>query len=240
MVKAAHLYCAAALLLLSCVVVGSRPLSGCTAMTKEHGRRPLHLRGRVGGVRLARETASSIVFDVKLYLEFTNAGDRPAIILRREFWLGAKTLARSPEDAAADKYLYTSSHWPSLTASPEWETLRQRLNEQFPPPDVTRVLAPGESLPYEAKVTLYIQKAGSFDGTSQKWEAIRQASPVWLQVTFEMWPIALEPRFDPDNPDFGKTLRRRWHPYGRLEIEHLTSEPMQLDLTTLALGSAAR
>jgi len=46
-------------------------------------------------------------------------------------------------------------------------------------------------------VTLYVEKAGSFDRVSQKWETIRQASPAWLQVTLEMWPVNIEPRVDP-------------------------------------------
>lgn len=238
--KAVNVYLAAMLLLLSCIGGGARSINDGMTMKKQRDKRLLCLRGRVADVKLARENNHSIVFDVKLNLEFTNTSDKPVIIFQREFWLGAKTLARSPEDSAAHKYLYVSGQWPSVSTSPEWGELRQRLDQPNPPQDLTRVLAPGESLPYEASVTLYIEKVGSFDKTSQRWDTIKQASPVWLQVTLEMWPVNIEPHVDPENPGFGKMLQRRWQQYGRLQIDQLTSEPMQLDLATLTLSNTAR
>jgi len=101
-------------------------------------------------------------------------------------------------------------------------------------------IAPGESLPYETNATLYIEKAGSFDKTSQSWDTIRQASPVWLQVTLETWAVNIEPRVDPKNLEFGKMLRRRWQQVGELQLEHLTSEPMLLDFSSFTLNNTAR
>lgn len=191
----------------------------------------LCLRGEVLKVELAREDVHSIVFDVKLKLEFVNTGNKPIILLLRPFWLGATSLARSPEDAAAYKYVYSSGHWPSVSTAPEWSELRQRLDQPSPPADLTRIIAPGESFPYEAGATLYIEKAGSLDRTSQRWDVIRQTSPLWLQVTLEMWPVNVEPRADPDRPEFGKKLQRRWQQFGALQLDRLTSEPMPLDFS---------
>lgn len=233
--KAVHVYIAAVLLLLSSLTDAGRSIKGAASMKKERDKSLLSLRGRVSDVKLVRENDDSIVFDVTLNLEFTNNSDKPVITLHREFWIGAKTLARSPEDAAAYKYLYASSHWPSISASPEWGGLRQRLDQPSPPPDLMSVLAAGETLPYKARVTLYVEKAGSFDKTSQKWDTIKQASPVWLQVTLEMWPINIEPRVDPENPAFGKMLQQRWQQYGELQIDRLTSESMNLDLANVTL-----
>jgi hypothetical protein len=184
-----------------------------------------------------RENDYSIVFEVMLDLECTNKSDKPVIILRREFWLGAKTLARSPEDATLNRFLFASSHWPSVSTSPEWVELRRRLDQPSPPQDLLGLFASGETLPYETRVSLSIEKAGNFDKTSEKWDTIKQASPVWLQVTFEMWPINIEPTLDPDNPVFGKMLQRRWQQYGELQVERLTSEPIKLDLATVTLRS---
>jgi hypothetical protein len=195
-------------------------------------KKAFHLRGSVASIRLVREDNHSITFDVKLNLEFINTSETGVIILQRGFWLGATTLARSPEDAAAHKYLYSSSHWPSVDTSPEWGKLRQRLDQPSPPTDLTRVLVPGASLPYETGATLYIEKPGSFDKTSQSWNTIKQASPVWLQVTLEMWPVNLEPKVDPDNSEFGKMLQRRWQQFGALPVGYLTSEPMRLKFPT--------
>jgi hypothetical protein len=203
-------------------------------------KQPLCLRGKVSKVELIRENKHSIVFDMKLQLEFVNTSDKPVIIMQGSYWLGAKTLARSPEDAANYKYLYGSGHWASVSGAPEWRELRKRLDQPSPPPDLTRILAPNESLPYEADVTLYIEKAGSLDKTSQSWDVIKQASPVWLQVTLETWAINIEPRVDPNNLEFGKMLQQRWRQFGELQIERLTSEPMPLDFSTFTLNSAGR
>lgn len=238
--KSVHVCLAAALLLLSFGGGGARSAGGGTAMKEALGGKRLSLRGRVAEVKVARENGHGIVLATKLDLEFTNVSDEPVILLQREFWLGAKNLARSPEDAAAHRYLYTSGHWPAASTSPEWAELRQRLDRPHPPQELTRVLAPHESLPYEVSAALYVEKAGSFDGTSQRWDAIRQTSPIWLQVTLEVWPVNVEPRVEASDRGFGLMLQRRWERYGALQIEQVTSEPMRLDLSALTPSGAAR
>jgi hypothetical protein len=228
--KSVQVYLFATLLLLSGVMEGAHLINSSSTPQKDCDKKPLCLRGKVVGIKLVRENKDSIVFDIKLSLEVSNLGDKPVIILQREFWLGATALASSPRDAAAYKYLHTSGHWPSISTSPEWKALRRCLNQSAPPPDLTRVLKPGESQPYETSTSLYIEKAGSFDKTKQSWDTIKQASPVWLQVTLEMWPVNLEPRGDMDNPGFGKILQQRWQRYGVVQLGRLTSEPMQLQL----------
>lgn len=240
MIRELRIYLSCVLLLSLSIIGVAHVLNNVVAMKAESETTPLCLRGRVVKVELMREDKHSIVFDVKLRLEFINTGDMPIIILQREFWLEAKRLARSAEDARANKYLYLSSQLPSVSTSPEWKELRRHLNQPSPPPDLTRVLAPGESLPYETNATLYIEKAGSFDKTSQSWDTIKQASPVWLQVTLEMWAVNIEPRVDPQNLEFGKMLQRRWQQVGKLQLESLTSEPMPLDFSSLTLSNTAR
>ena len=101
-----------------------------------------------------------------------------------------------------------------------------------------RELAPNETVTLETGDWFYISKKTNIDPSSKPWGAIRQASPVWLQVTLEMWAINLEPRVDLNNPEFGKLLRQRWRRYGDLQIETLTSEPMPLDFSNLAMNIA--
>jgi hypothetical protein len=219
----------ACVLLLSLTVIGgSRVIEDCAAMKTENEMTPLRLRGQVVKVERSREDAHSIVFEVGLKLELINAGNRPVILLRRPFWLGATTLARSPEDARAYKYLYQSSAWPSVSGAPEWKALRQSLDQRNPPADLTRVVGSGEIFQYDADAVLYIEKRGDFDKTSQPWEVIRGTSPIWLQVTLETWPVNVEPKVDPSHLEFGEILQRRWQQFGQLQLERLTSEPMQL------------
>jgi hypothetical protein len=235
MVRGNCVYLACVLVLSLSMIGVSHVLEDSGAMKNENERTPLRLRGRVVKVELSRQDAHGIVFDLRLSLELVNTSKQPVILLRRPFWLGSITLARSPEDAAANKYIYLSSAWPSVYRGgehSEWKNLQQRLDQQSPPPDLTRILAPGESFLYETDATLYIEKPGSVDKTSQPWEIIRRASPVWLQVTLETWPVNVEPKVNPDNPEFGRMLQYRWQKAGKLQLEHLTSEPMQLSLPT--------
>lgn len=189
----------------------------------------LIVRGRVIEVKQDREDAHSIVFDVKLSLEFVNLGKTSAILLNRTFWPGAVTLAKSPSHAKANKYVYLSTHWPSVYSSSEWVEYRRHLDQQRPPSDLTRIIAPGESFVYVSEARLYIEKAGSFDKSSEPWAVIRDTPSLWLQVTLEMWPVNVEPTVNPNKPEFGRKLQRRWRMVGQLQLERLTSEPMQLN-----------
>jgi hypothetical protein len=182
-------------------------------------------------MNLASEDNHGIEFHLKLSLELFNSSSRPVIILQRKPWLGSITLARSCEDAAAYKYLYLSSAWPSVYRGgkdSEWQDLQQHLDQKNPPSDLTRTLRPQESFSYETDAVLYIEKRGNFDKTSQPWDVIRRSSTVWLQVSLEIWPVNVEPKVNPNNPEFGRMLQQRWRQFGQLQLEPLTSEPMQL------------
>ncbi|MCU1266965.1 MAG: hypothetical protein JWM21_3283 [Acidobacteria bacterium] len=231
-------------LLLALLLAGSGrlatlPLIGATMkVTREAGH--LRLRGRVLGVTLAGEDKHGIEFHLRLSLELINSGPKPVIILQRKPWLGSITLARSPEDAAASRYLYLSSAWPSVYRGgkdSKWENLQQRLDQRGPPPELTRTLRPGETFQYETDATLYIEKRGNFDKTSVPWDEIRRASPTWLQVTLETWPVNIEPTVDPNHPEFGMMLQRRWWQFGQLQLERLTSDPMLLDFSLITFAT---
>jgi hypothetical protein len=195
---------------------------------------PLVLRGKVNEMALVKEDKQSIVLKLKLSMEFVNQSNKPTIILRRKFWQGAEMIGRTFEEARSSKYIYIGTHWPSVDEGVEWEKMQQSLDQPEPPTELTMRLLTGETYPYETEIILYFEKAGSFDGTRQRWDKILQASPVWLQVSLEMWPINLEPDVDPNNMSWGKWLQRRWQSFGILWLDRLTSEPMRLDLSPFA------
>lgn len=230
MLKKSCLALALVLLLFSTIVGGPHVLENSTTRKTKNEMTPLRVQGQVVKVELSREDAHSIVFNLRLRLELLNVGDRPIILVRHPIWLGALTLARSQEDARAHKYMYQSSAWPSVSGGPEWKALRQRLDQPKPPPELTKAVTPSNAFQYETDTVLYIEKRGNFDKTSQPWDAIRLASPVWLQVSLEIWPVNIEPKVDPNNLEFGTMLQQRWRQFGQLQIERVTSEPMQLNL----------
>lgn len=194
----------------------------------ESMRKSLSLTGRVADVRLIEENNHSIRFKVTLELEFVNNSEQPIILRKGEYWIGAETLGVSPDAVTTHKFIYSSSHWPSVYSSSKWVELRKQYDKPDPPPDLTHIIAPGESFSYEAETVLYFQKNAGTNKIDQTWEEIKIYSPVWLQVTVETWPVNIEPRVDPQNPQFGKKLQQRWKQFGELYLERLSSEPIQL------------
>jgi hypothetical protein len=217
------------LTLLPCASVGRSSFYKTGKQTaNESMQNSLSLRGRVADVRLVEENNHSVRFKLKLALKFINNSNKGVILLRQDYWLGAETLAISPEATEAHKLIYSSSHWPSVYSARKWVELRKQLDKPSPPADLTRIIAPGESFDYETEAMLYIQKRGSSNRINQIWEEIKLISPVWLQVTLETWAVNIEPRVDPQNPQFGKKLQQRWKKFGELQLERLASEPMPL------------
>lgn len=223
-------YLALAWVLLSSTIVGEVQVLGNSATRKtKNDTTPLRVQGQIVKFEFSQEDAHGITFNLRLKLELVNAGDRPMILLRYPIWLGALTLARSQEDARTHKYIYLSTTWPSISRGPTWKALRQKLNQQHPPAELTQAVSPGNAFQYETDEVLYIEKRGSFDKTSQPWDAIRLASPVWLQVSLEIWPVNVEPKIEPTNLEFGRMLQKRWRQFGQLQIERVISEPIQLN-----------
>lgn len=197
----------------------------------------LKLQGQVVEFRLLEEDRHKIRFGVRLKLTFANDEAEPIMLLKQRFDVGAEMLARSCEDARAGRFLYTSTHWSSLSLSSEWSDWRQRLDAESPAPELVSVIGPGQSLSVEVETAIYIEKAGNFDRTNKSWDEIRQSSKVCLQVEVETWPTNLEPKHKPQGQAFGEALRRRWKSFGLLQLERLRSEPIQLTFPASSLGS---
>ena len=78
-------------------------------------------------------------------------------------------------------------------------------------------------------------------GVEIGWKAIKKlASPVWMRVSYEMWPFNVERV----KKELGGTLRERWKGHGILYLDekysshwtaHVTSEPIELDLQQVEL-----
>jgi hypothetical protein len=201
-------------------------------------QRPLSLNGRVVEGEITDDGPDSVKVKLSFTLELTNTGSKPVLILRREPVIVEEKIIAAPSDAEEDKYLFSLKTYPSISKAPEWEQLRKRINKPSPPSDAILELAPNETLTLETDDWFFISKKRNIDPSSKPWDAIRQVSPVWLQVTLEMWAINIEPGVDLNNPELGKILQQRWRRFGKLQIDPLTSEPMLLDLSSLAASTA--
>ena len=194
---------------------------------------PLILAGLVKKLEKLSEDSRSIGLKASLLLTFKNTGTKPIIIYRDNLWLGGVWLSRTMENARAHKSIYDGSAWPSNWGRQSQTKLRKALDQPTPPPNFTLILQPGELWQYESAAYLDIYKKEGPETRGRPWDEIRSLSPVWLFVMFEMWPVNAEPKLDPDNPEFGLTLRKRWENSGELWLDYLTSQPIAIDFNEL-------
>ena len=213
-----------------------------TTMQRNSNQSPqlLCLSGRIVSGEISEDSSDNVKVTLKLSLDIKNVGSKPALIFNREPIIIEAKIIASPSDTAENEYLFLLQTLPSIARSPEWEELQKRLNKPSPPPDVIRELAPSETWTLETTDWFYINKKTNLDPNSKSWDAIRQASPVWLQVTLQMWSRDIEPNVDRDKLRFSKMLRRRWQQVGELQLESLISEPIPLDFSSFTLSDSAR
>jgi hypothetical protein len=189
----------------------------------------LKLRGEVKDIRLIEEDQGGLRFGLRVAVTLVNDSSQTALVLKDEFAIGATLLAANCEDARAEKYIHQFRSWPSVSSAPKWANWRSKLDTPAPSADLVWVLGPGKSVTYEAPAMIYIGKTTNFDGTNRPWNEIKQSSTPCLQIEIQTWPRNLEPSSGRDNLEFGQRLRRRWLTHGRLELEHLRSEPVQFN-----------
>ena len=208
----------------------------------------LRLTGSVRNTNCSRDP-DYVRCKVDLDLKFTNTGTTPLIILQPhgeyEFWHGGTLLALSEKESESDSYVYDTSAWPSIYKFPMYQTLATLLDQKVPPPSVTRVLAPSASWSWNTSINLNLEERNSCNqhvGVEIGWDEIkRRTSPLWLRVSFEMWPFNVE-NF---KPNLGGILQKRWKAYGSLYLEEksgrywqarLRSEPIEFPLHQIDLA----
>ena len=205
--------------------------------------RDLILTGNALAARCKPGYPKYIDCDIDLRLDFSNQGKQPIIILQPygdyEFWHGASSLALTKADSEAYNDVYSSAAWPSSCFCEPYYMLARKLDQRTPPTDVTRVLAPGTNWNWKTTIRLSITEENTcegYKGVEIGWNEIKKLSaPVWLTVSYEMWPLNLE-NF---RRGLGGRLRKRWKKYGTLYFEekhpHLTSEPIELNFQSIEL-----
>jgi hypothetical protein len=113
--------------------------------------------------------------------------------------------------------------------------LRKSLDKPEPPLDQTRILAPHGTWAFETDYWFNMSRNGTssrVDTRGPMFTTLEEASPVWMQVTVEMWPFNLEPyeKAEEIQYKFGHEQQRRWQNKGVLWINEISSEPIMLSL----------
>ena len=208
----------------------------------------LRLTGSVGKISCSKDV-NFVRCKAELNLKFTNTGSTSLIILQPqgeyEFWHGGASLALSENESSTNSFVYDFSAWPSIYKFPSYQRLAARLDQSIPPTGITRVLPPSESWSWDTTILLSFQEGNSCDlhlGVEIGWEEIkRRTTPLWLRVSYEMWPFNIE-NF---KPNLGGILQKRWRSHGLLYLDEkvgrywkaiLTSEPIEFPLTHLDLA----
>ncbi len=200
----------------------------------------LVLRGKALKTWTDRSRANYVDLRIDLSLKFSNTGTAPIIMMRPwhdgEFWQGGSMLATTLQNAQSNAFVFDDAAWESISGDDAYRKLSRDLDQREPPPTLTRVLKPGESCDWQTTVTL------RFEATTNHryprvptWEEMKtQPSPLWLRVSFEMWPFNVE-YF---KPNLAAQLQKRWrkigwlwigYKFGRMHLARLASEPIELN-----------
>lgn len=208
----------------------------------------LRLTGAVRKISCSKD-ANYVRCKAEVKLTFTNTGSMPLIILQPqgeyEFWHGRTTLALSEKESHAKSFVYDSTAWPSIYKFPMYENLANLLDQSIPATGITRVLLPSASWSWDTSIKLSLQEGNSCNqhvGVEIGWAEIkRRTAPLWLRVSYEMWPFNVE-NF---KPNLGAILQKRWQSHGVLYLDEkigrywhatLRSEPIEFPLHQIDLG----
>lgn len=204
----------------------------------------LVVRGNVVNVELVKSSTQLGVMEgqIKVNLEFHNAGEQAVIFMLpskyRDYWQGMN-LARNEQDALSSKFFANYGVLESISTSDDYRVLAELLDSAEPPPDLTRVLQPGESWFYQTEVFAFFNEKPdrSSSHPNPVWDDVKSyASSLWMNVRLDVYPFNVE-NF---KPDLARKLQRRWRRTGKFWVEkkegrfnhiHFRSEPFPLDIT---------
>jgi hypothetical protein len=210
------------------------------AMAQADDTRGLLLHGKVLNIRTDRSQKGYVDLFLDLSLEFYNAGSAPVIFIRpwhgQDFWHGGSFIATTPQNVQSQSYLFSVEMWESISRDNSYRRLAQDLDQASPPERLTKTLVPGSSWNWRTSVQIRFDENTHWRYPSRpSWEDMKtQPSPLWLRVSFEIWP------FNAENfkPSLATKLQKRWRKFGylwigkkngRFHLARIVSEPIQLD-----------
>jgi hypothetical protein len=218
-------------------------------VSAERREQSLVLNGVVDTVSCYRDEGQYVQCKADLKLKVTNAAVTPVIILQQtdehKFWHGGTSLALSEKESRARTFIYDLNAWQSFHTGSEYRDLAELLDKPVPPDKLTRVLSTGESWRWDATIQLRFLESNSCNqhvGVEIGWKEVKKLSaPLWLRVSFELWPFNVE-NF---KPNLGSDLKKRWQRLGSLYVSDdserfshaiLTSEPIEIQLSRVELN----
>jgi hypothetical protein len=203
---------------------------------------PLSVKCEIVGVRLEPNEGSHDYFRivVSVNAHIVNLGGTPVLIATRALpWFSREVVTSGSGSLDNEKVLYEEAGVSNGQMDYEWLNLKSHLRGFPPPPDAVRSLAPGEgwTVSYETPISIQFDPllAKSSEANAAHRDALTSNAPVYYRVQVAFWPPAAGPL--KGLAKFGHRLQKRWERYGRLKLDSVWSEPVQLNLPARGTGS---
>ena len=207
----------------------------------------LLLLGTVSDLEVSRST-SAVAFTVRLKLELRNESLRPIILFRPEpmlgrYWQGGWRIFAEPTKELAG----SGGHWQSVSGSPDYLELGKKLDAKNPPPELTKILAPGDNWQFDDDCELSFSYSRDAFSDNVTWAELQKyPSALWLSVYYELNPWNVE--FRKFKPHLIRNLKKRWKAFGEVLIDdnagqfdnfNIASEAIAIDLSKARERSAS-
>lgn len=195
----------------------------------------LVLRVRVVSIKNESSPGTSVIaMTAALRMDLHNEGKKPVILLIEKAPLCVRAvLTKSSGAAVGDNILFDEYRGPSVATSPDWEIFRRALDQPKPPVEMTQIVKPGESWATDSFVVMRPPvklERYRVDRPPISWRLLRESSPVWLRVECDAWPLNVERQPTSGKIRFGRELQKRWHEFGKLQLDSVVSEPIEVEL----------
>jgi hypothetical protein len=233
---------------LYCFAIAIVLLVASPVMAQTNVSDDLILRGKVQDIKYVSNDPDYVDLEVAVDVELVNTGTKPIIFLKPQkghaaeiFRPGVVSLSLAKflaERGGCNSTIWVQAQLPSINTAPEFREMAKRLDQPFPPPDLTHILQPKESWTWQTAVFLrfYTKTISSvYSGHDLAWEVIGKiATPLWMRLGYEVWSLNLQ-RAD---KGLRKSLQKQWSGVGLLNIQpSLTTEPIELKLNNTSAAA---
>lgn len=186
------------------------------------------------------KSAFFIVY-IKANLKLTNNSHLPIIFLQSHPFVKNAEILKSEQNAEIllAENLNERISSSSMMTRDEWKNLKASLDKSAPPKEITRVIAPKESIEFEGFIRLNIPKFEDQQPTAFKkistLDFIQKQSPALLKIECETWYTLslIEKSTDKKKADFADKLRKKWKDIGYLWTDEIKAEPILIDFNSL-------
>ena len=206
----------------------------------------LIFKGTVEKIEAEIDKPSSLAEDriyIKLKLNLENVGSVPVIFLQSEPEIEKATIAEKEENDEVGSVLAETDGRGSSYGmkETEWKNIQEKLDKPTPPPGNTHIIFPGTAINFETVVRIDLPQQPEKHTFSLKvnrsLSSLKELSPIWLILKGETWtmlPLVINNSVNKsEKQKFGQKLKKQWKDVGYLWLEDITSEPIEVNFSSV-------